>query len=202
MNEIAKKLLDIQSELKVPKAQFNDFGKYQYRSCEDIVEAAKPILMQHKVLLTISDKIIEVGGRVYVEATSTLTDIESGETISITAAAREAVTKKGMDDSQITGSTSSYARKYSLNGLFAIDDTKDADTMRPEKKEAVGNVKEEFPSSKEIKGDEALILTIKSYEHEDDLKGWKKDHEKEIDASENKGEVMGEYFKRLKEIKK
>lgn len=124
------KLILIQEELKVPKNQFNNFGKYHYRSCEDIVEAVKPLCAKYDCLLTISDEMVEVGGRVYVKATATLT---CGETsVYVYGWAREAMTKKGMDDSQITGATSSYARKYALNGLFAIDDTKDADTKSPE----------------------------------------------------------------------
>lgn len=125
MGNIDERLIHIQGELKAPKSQENKFGGYKYRSCEDILEAVKPLLKKEKVTLTISDDIVEVGGRVYVKATATLSDGE--DTISTSAFAREAETKKGMDDSQITGSASSYARKYALNGLFAIDDTKDAD---------------------------------------------------------------------------
>lgn len=125
MGNIDERLIHIQGELKAPKSQENKFGGYKYRSCEDILEAVKPLLKKEKVTLTISDDIVEVGGRVYVKATATLSDGE--ETISTSAFAREAETKKGMDDSQNTGSASSYARKYALNGLFAIDDTKDAD---------------------------------------------------------------------------
>lgn len=113
----------IQRELKAPKNQFNSFGKYKYRSCEDILEAVKPLLGDS--FLTLSDEMIEVGGRVYVKATATLTS--GSESVSVTANAREAEDKKGMDDSQITGTSSSYSRKYALNGLFLIDDTKDAD---------------------------------------------------------------------------
>lgn len=125
MGNIDERLIHIQGELKAPKSQENKFGGYKYRSCEDILEAVKPLLKKEKVTLTISDDIVEVGGRVYVKATASLSDGE--DTISTSAFAREAESKKGMDDSQITGSASSYARKYALNGLFAIDDTKDAD---------------------------------------------------------------------------
>jgi len=125
---IYKKLSVIQKELKSPKNQFNSFGKYNYRSCEDILEAAKPLSIKHGAVLTTSDKIINVGDRYYVEATATLTDIEDDSQIMNTASARESLDKKGMDSSQITGTASSYARKYALNGLFCIDDTKDADT--------------------------------------------------------------------------
>lgn len=121
-----KALQNIQQELKAPKGQYNSFGKYKYRSAEDILEAVKPLLGKHNAQLTLSDAIKEIGGRVYVEATATFTD--GAETVTVTAYAREPSEKKGMDDSQITGTASSYARKYALNGLFLIDDTKDADT--------------------------------------------------------------------------
>lgn len=121
------KLLKIQEQLKAPKGQFNSFGNYKYRSCEDILEAVKPLLVEHGCTLTISDEVIMLGNRYYVKATATLV---AGDIIkSTTAYAREPESKKGMDESQITGAASSYARKYALNGLFAIDDTKDADTM-------------------------------------------------------------------------
>lgn len=121
-------LSEIQTKLHAPKGQTNSFGGYKYRSCEDIVEAVKPHLAQHGYALLLSDEMVEVGGRVYVKATAKLCR-ENGETVAETYGwAREAETKKGMDDSQLTGSCSSYARKYALNGLLAIDDTKDADT--------------------------------------------------------------------------
>ena len=122
-----KIMQSIQSELKAPKGQTNKFGGYSYRSAEDILEAVKPLLNKYNCFLTVSDEVVEVGGRVYVKSTSTVTE-SHGDTVSEASAyAREAETKKGMDDAQISGSASSYARKYSLNGLFAIDDTKDAD---------------------------------------------------------------------------
>lgn len=120
-----KLLSKIQKELKAPKGQMNTFGKYKYRSCEDILEAVKPLLGE--AVLTISDEIILIGERHYVKATATLT--QDTASISVSAFAREALVKKGMDESQITGAASSYARKYALNGLFCIDDTKDADTQ-------------------------------------------------------------------------
>ena len=125
---IYEKLKVIQTKLKAPKSQYNNFGKYNYRSLEDITEAVKPLLDEVGATLIISDEIIQIGDRYYVKATATLYDIGSNENISVTAFARESETKKGMDESQITGATSSYARKYALNGLFAIDDTKDTDT--------------------------------------------------------------------------
>lgn len=120
----------IQTKLIAPKGQFNAFGKYKYRSCEDILEALKPLLKETESTLIISDEIVMVGNRFYVKATATL-KTKDGD-FSATAFAREAETKKGMDDSQITGASSSYARKYALNGLFCIDDTKDADTTSPD----------------------------------------------------------------------
>lgn len=122
-----KELLDIQSELKAPKGQYNSFGKYKYRSAEDILEAVKPICVKHGCELTLSDEIVYVGDRYYIKATAKL-EREGSSPVTVTAYAREAETKKGMDESQITGTASSYARKYALNGLFCIDDTKDADT--------------------------------------------------------------------------
>lgn len=132
-----KELLQIQSELKAPKGQYNSFGKYKYRSCEDILEAVKPLCVKYGVILTLSDEIVQVGERYYIKATARLRK-EGGSDILVTAYAREALDKKGMDDSQITGTASSYARKYALNGLFCIDDTKDADTDEYVKKTKAG----------------------------------------------------------------
>ena len=119
-------LTKIQQELKAPKGQYNSFGKYHYRSAEDILEAVKPLLAKHGAQLTLSDTIEQIGGRVYVRAKAYITDGKSA--MEVTAYAREPEQKKGMDESQITGTASSYARKYALNGLFLIDDTKDSDT--------------------------------------------------------------------------
>lgn len=124
--KLHEKLLAIQTKLKAPKGQYNSFGKYSYRSAEDILEAVKPLNAEQGVLLTITDEIKEVGGRIYVVATATVSD--GTDELKVSAFAREPENKKGMDDSQITGATSSYARKYALNGLYAIDDNKDADT--------------------------------------------------------------------------
>lgn len=130
--EFIEKIVAIQSELKAPKGQYNSFGKYNYRSCEDILEGVKPLLAKHGLVLTIQDSIDLIGDRFYVKATATITD--GKEQLSTSAYARESLDKKGMDASQVTGATSSYARKYALNGLLAIDDTKDADTMDNNKK--------------------------------------------------------------------
>lgn len=132
---ICEKLLNIQSQLKAPKSQFNSFGKYNYRSCEDILEGLKPLLKENKATLTIDDEIVQIGDRYYVRAIATLMDTEEDGSIFATAYAREDESKKGMDLAQITGSTSSYARKYALNGLFAIDDTKDSDATNMHGKE-------------------------------------------------------------------
>ena len=134
MKEINIKLMNIQQELKAPKGQYNSFGKYAYRSCEDILEAVKPLLKKEKVVLTISDELQYIGNRYYIKATATLIDTESEAIISNSAYSREEETKKGMDGSQITGASSSYARKYALNGLFGIDDNKDSDTTNVQSK--------------------------------------------------------------------
>lgn len=125
-NKKVNNLINIQADLRAPKKQFNNFGKYKYRSCEDILEAVKHLLKLYNCQLTLTDEIIEIGSRYYVRATATL--INGDEVISVTGWAREEEEKKGMDASQITGTASSYARKYALNGLFLIDDANDADT--------------------------------------------------------------------------
>lgn len=128
-NNFYGRVLGAICELKAPKGQTNTFGKYKYRSCEDILEAVKPILNKYSLILNLTDEIISIDGRFYVKATATLLDATGGvQNIKSSAMAREPDEKKGMDDSQVTGTASSYARKYALNGLFCIDDTKDADT--------------------------------------------------------------------------
>lgn len=126
MSGLMKALSEVQYKLKAPKGQVNSFGHYNYRSCEDILEAVKPLLHEAGLTLTLSDDVVAVGNRIYVKATATVSD--GTDSVSNTAFAREAESKKGMDDSQVTGAASSYSRKYALNGLFCIDDTKDADT--------------------------------------------------------------------------
>lgn len=125
---LKEKLANIQVSMKANKNLYNSFGKYYYRNAEGICEAVKPFLREHNVSLVLSDEVIEVGGRIYVKATAALMDNESEDVITASAFARESAEKKGQDDSQITGTASSYARKYALNGLFLLDDTKDADT--------------------------------------------------------------------------
>ena len=149
---ILEKLIYIQQNLKAPKSQFNSFGKYHYRSCEDILESLKPLLNEMGCVLTLSDELVNVGDRYYIKATADLIDKEQGR-ISNIAYAREEETKKGMDGSQVTGASSSYARKYALNGLFLIDDVKDSDTT---------NVGEE------ITKEEAENYTFQTGKHE----GW------------------------------
>lgn len=129
------KLLAVQQALKCNKSQFNSFGNYHYRSCEDILEAVKPLCGQHGLTLTISDEIIVIGDRYYVKATAKVIDIDKEETIEVNAYAREAESVKGMSEPQITGSSSSYARKYALNGLFLIDDTREIDSFNNTKEQ-------------------------------------------------------------------
>ena len=165
MATLKDKLLSIQSELKAPKSQTNNFGHYKYRNCSDILEAVKPLLKKNKATLLISDDIVAVANRIYVKATVTLSDAEKEDSITTTAFAREEDSKKGMDASQVTGASSSYARKYALNGLFCIDDTKDADALNTSKEYtqrqqadseallmAIGDVKiaTSFPAIQEI----------------------------------------------------
>lgn len=126
MENLVQKLLIVQKDLKAPKGQYNSFGKYKYRSAEDILEAVKPLNASQGLLLTLTDEPLLIGDWHYIKATATITDGKDSHVV--TAYARESLTKKGMDDSQITGTASSYARKYALNGLYLIDDTKDADT--------------------------------------------------------------------------
>ena len=145
---IIEKLATIQQELIAPKNQFNSFGKYNYRSCEDILEGLKPCLKKVNAAVTVTDEIVLVGERYYVKATAILHDAEGAGKIVNTAYAREEDSKKGMDASQVTGATSSYARKYALNGLFCIDDVKDADTRDNRQKEAAEQKKADAEQKK------------------------------------------------------
>lgn len=149
---LKEKLMHVQSELKAPKGQYNSYGGYKYRSCEDILEAVKPLLKKYRVVIGLGDDIDQIGDRIYVRAVATLSDVDSTAQIKTSAFAREALTKKGIDESQITGSASSYARKYALNGLFAIDDTKDADTdeQRREKDSRAKQQSEETLTKSEV----------------------------------------------------
>jgi len=183
-----EKLIKVQSELKAPKNQYNEFGKYNYRSAEDILEAVKPLLVKQGLLMLISDEPLQIGNRIYIMAKVTIIDGENE--LSVKAYAREPETKKGMSDSQITGSTSSYARKYALNGMFCIDDTKDADsqnnTKEPNKKEDKTKeiiewlTEEQFNKalSSDKKGIEA---TLKTYSFTNG-KAMKKDYKTKLEA--------------------
>ena len=155
---IYEKLMNIQKELKAPKSQYNSFGKYKYRSCEDILESVKPLLEKYKVTIILTDKLEQIGERYYIRAMAILIDTESDNSIENTAYAREEETKKGMDGSQITGTSSSYARKYALNGLLLIDDTKDADTDEFAKENNKGKTKEE-PKEKKITPGQLKVLS-------------------------------------------
>lgn len=153
------KLLAVQAELKAPKGQYNGFGKYKYRSCEDILEAVKPLLKKVGLVLTLTDDIVNIGTRFYVKATATVTDIQDGAQVSVNAFAREEDSKKGMDGSQVTGASSSYARKYALNGLFDIDDTKDSCATNTGNTAPAGNNPGNYPPAPQNPGqpDKAVL---------------------------------------------
>lgn len=180
-----KELNTIQSLLKAPKEQYNKFGNYKYRNCEDILEAVKPLLFSQSCTLTISDEIVMIGTRYYVRATATIKNA-NGETETTTAYAREDESKKGMDVSQITGSTSSYARKYALNGLFCIDDTKDSDSLN-----------NECQSNNQLEKDNRKLLPKDKFNNEDLMKWIYKELEKA--KSENKrlslSNLIEKYYK-------
>ena len=158
--KLVDKVSRIQGALKAPKGQTNNFGKYKYRSAEDILEAVKPLTTEHGLILTLSDEIVEVSGRIYVKATARLTDGEAE--LKTTAFAREEETKKGMDGSQVTGASSSYARKYALNGLFCIDDTKDSDSTNTHGRSA--------PVATKLKVKEEVSLYDQCWKHIDQSK--------------------------------
>lgn len=160
MANIYEKLLSVQVKLKAPKSQFNKFGGYNYRNCEDILEASKPICKEVNAVVFLTDNIEMVGDRYYVKATATFVDCESGEDIQVSAYAREEENKKGMDGSQVTGASSSYARKYALNGLFDIDDTKDSDTTNTHGNDTE-QPKAEQPKVKQPTPRERLIARLK-----------------------------------------
>lgn len=155
---IFSKLLSIQNELKAPKNQYNKFGKYNYRSCEDILEAIKPLCLKYGAVLLVDDYVEQVGERFYIKAKASLIDIETEQEIYACAYARESENKKGMDSAQVTGATSSYARKYALNGLFCIDDTKDVDTQEYQEKKQMNNNQSKNANSYEQVGIEQAVL--------------------------------------------
>lgn len=147
---LLEKLSIVQSELNAPKTQFNSFGNYNYRNCEDILEAVKPYLKEQKLTLKLTDEIVLIGNRYYAKSTAKLTDAETGDSEETFGWAREEETKKGMDSSQITGAATSYARKYALNGLFCIDDNKDSDTTNTQGKDKVDKTKSNTNNSKQL----------------------------------------------------
>lgn len=161
-------LAAVQTALKAPKSQFNKFGNYNYRNCEDIIEAVKPLLKANNLMLMLTDDIELIGDRFYVKATATVVDTTDGSSLYVTAYAREEENKKGMDGSQVTGASSSYARKYALNGLFAIDDTKDSDTTN------TGNNTEDI-RMETFEDAVNYVLTFGQYEGETIGDVWKKD---------------------------
>ena len=177
-SQICKKLSEIQQKMKAPKNLYNSFGKYKYRNAESILEAFKPFEKEYGVFLILEDEIVSVGDRIYVKSTAVLSDCEQDGEIRATAYAREAAEKKGMDESQITGTASSYARKYALNGLFLLDDAKDADTdeyanqkKAGEKEDAdrikgIANKREEIEDiCKRHKLDAEMICTSNGYDY-------------------------------------
>ena len=191
---VYEKLIAIQSELKAPKSQYNNFGKYAYRNCEDILEALKPILKEHKSTIYISDEIVTVLERFYVKATVTFIDAETGESITNTAYAREEESKKGMDGSQVTGASSSYARKYALNGMFAIDDTKDSDFTNTTTKVDNSGLSEAqikwllaIASKVNISADDVKIVVAKSFGVQDLRKMNKQQYDEICSRLEKKG---------------
>lgn len=175
---IHEKLVEIQQKLKAPKGQFNAFGKYKYRSAEDILEAVKPLLSERGIFLTLSDEIVNLGQRYYIKSTARLSETLN-DFIEVTAYAREEETKKGMDGSQITGASSSYARKYALNGLFAIDDNKDSDS-----------------TNKHDSKEDPIIIKIRNAKTEKELGLIYSDL-----PEEQQGDYINELAKRKKEIK-
>ena len=191
---VYEKLIAIQSELKAPKSQYNNFGKYAYRNCEDILESLKPLLKEHKSTIYISDEIVTVLERFYVKATVTFIDAETGEKIINTAYAREEEDKKGMDGSQVTGASSSYARKYALNGMFAIDDTKDSDFTNTATKTDNSGLSEAqikrllaIASKVNISADDVKIVVAKSFGVQDLRKMNKQQYDEICSRLERKG---------------
>lgn len=199
-----KRLIEIQSALKAPKNQRNSFGNYNYRSCEDILEAVKPLLKKQGLALIIKDDIAATEGRFYVKATATIYDEEGKEIASSCAFAREDESKRGMDASQLTGATSSYARKYALNGLFAIDDTKDSDATNTHGKEG----KEEKPKLPPKKGrptvsgkDLEFYEVIAGFETVEDLKEYYLSTKELVDDREAYHQLVVDRQKAIKEGK-
>ena len=196
MKELTEKLLKAQEELKAPKGQYNSFGKYKYRSAEDILEAVKPINVRNGILLTITDEPILIGEWHYIKASATVTD--GVDNLTVTAYARESETKKGQDLSQITGTASSYARKYALNGLYLIDDTKDADTdeyrnqgnKAPAVKSAtqaeIGNLKKEIIAFSKLMTEQGKDVKPEQVEQTLNITDYTKLNSEDVKAAVNK----------------
>jgi len=208
MKNVLKKLFNIQQELKVPKNQRNTFGNYNFRSCEDIMEASKPICAKYNCLLLCSDLITYIGDRYYVQATATLFDLDSEEYVEVTASAREEETKKGMDASQITGASSSYARKYALNGLLQLDDNKDPDTNeylkqqnrvnnKPQKTVSNSNQKVEMITDEQIKLLHTLFSKVSNSEEEKKKLYTKAKITSSKELTKKNATVMIDYLKKL-----
>lgn len=196
-----KRLIEIQNELKAPKNQRNNFGGYNYRSCEDILEAVKPLLKKHGLALIISDEVVNKGERYYVRAVAQLLDGEKShdnliaETV---AYAREEESKKGMDASQLTGSTSSYARKYALNGLFAIDDNKDSDATNTHDKEEVKTPKEQI---KEVKNDNDILAGVVQCKTEEECNDYWKNNVSKLSGANARKQLAELKKQRIEAIK-
>ncbi len=205
MKELYEKLNRIQSSLIAPKGQTNSFGNYKYRSCEDILEVVKPLLKEEDLVLIISDEVVLVGDRYYVKATASVRSSDE-RTISVTALARESEDKKGMDSAQITGAASSYARKYALNGLFCIDDTKDADTRdnrttsEPRKTSAPS---EEPQQDQEAKTMTQIVseLAATKFPNPDEYKTWRIDNGLAENLKDTNDFELTKVLVKLKEIK-
>ncbi len=192
-----QKLIEVQAELKAPKNKFNSFGNFSYRSCEDILESVKPLLKAKGLMMTITDEVVNVGSKNYIRATVTIRDGDQ-KTVSVSAFAREAEAKKGMDDSQITGTASSYARKYALNGMFLIDDTKDADTDEYKEATKKAEPKEETFEDSQISPIKAKTLKALCEEKGTDVKKLCEHYKvKSIDALS-----MSQYAEAVKTIEK
>ena len=190
MSDFLKRVGMAQAELKAPKNQYNSFGKYNYRSCEDILEAAKPINKKHGLVLLLTDKPVCIGQRYYIEATARLYDIESEQFIEATASARESDTKKGMDDSQVTGSTSSYARKYALAGLFGIDNEKDPDATNDHGKSDAPAKPATNPAAKQASAKyKQAWLAYKAKSHNEDPDAVKANFKKLVEATVKKSDM-------------
>lgn len=187
-----KRLIEIQQKLKAPKNQYNSFGKYKYRSCEDILEGVKPLLSELGLALVIHDNVQFVEGRFYVVAYASLYDEEGKFVVSSTAYAREEETKKGMDGSQVTGAASSYARKYALNGLFAIDDTKDADATNTHDKEP----------KKEKLNDSSIYISLAKLTDLDLIKNFYEENKDKVNEPEKLRQRAREQYKAISDAKK